>query len=121
ALPFWQAVQNKTDLRFVLRAAFAGAMASVAKVLVLMYMFSHKLWWALPETYRWVRDTRIGELTQMTDTVFRIFLQSQIYTVIAFFLALAVFVGAYHKQSWHDLLRQDRARAYIFVMVFLMA
>lgn len=121
ALPFWQAVRSRQDLLFVLKVAFAAAMASVGKVLLLVYMFSHKLWWALPETYRWVRDTRIGELTQMTETIFRIFLQSQIYTVIVFFAVLAVAAGAFYKSPWKDIFMQKRGKAFVAVLTMAMA
>lgn len=121
AMPFWQAIRNSEDLRFLLQVAFGASVASVAKVLLLVYMFSHKLWWALPETYRWVRDTRIGELTQMTESFFRIFFQSQIYTVIAFFVVLAFLVHASFGQGLVTALRQRSSAAKLFVLSLMMA
>lgn len=113
ALPFWQAIRAKNDVWLLLQVAFASALASVAKALVLLYMFSHKLWWALPETYRWVRDTRIGELTQMTDSFFRIFFQSQVYTGIAFFIVMSFLILSSLDAAWFVALRR-RSTLYRF-------
>ena len=108
----WQAIKTSDDVVYLARYAFIAVCASTAKVLLLTYMFSHALWWALPETYRWVRDTRIGELTQVTDTFFRVFFQSQIYAVMAIFIVLAFAIWRWKEQSW---------RATLGVLALLMA
>lgn len=89
-LPIWQAIRKPEDWRMLMEFALAGLLASALKVFTLLYLFSHAIWWILPETYRWVRDTRIGELTQMTNQFFRIFFQSQLYACIALFILLAL-------------------------------
>lgn len=121
ALVLWQGIKHIDDIRFVLSVAFAAVLASTGKALFLLYMFSHKLWWALPETYRWVRDTRIGELTQMTDSFFRIFFQSQIYAVMAFFIVLAFMAWFMHRDGWRASLRTRSWRMLALALVALMA
>lgn len=92
AIPFFQAVRTKGDWALIMKVAVAALLASAFKVLLLTYMFSHEIrfWYIIGETYRWVRDTRIGEITAMSDTFFRIFFQSQIYTAMAFCILIAV-------------------------------
>lgn len=36
--------------------------------------------------YKWIRDLRIGELTSLDNGIYRIFMQSQIYLLVGFFL-----------------------------------
>lgn len=84
AFPIWQAIRGPEDWRLLRDFAFAGLIASTVKVFTLLYLFAHAIWWMLPDLYRWVRDTRIAELTQQFEgPFFRIFLQSQLYVVIA--------------------------------------
>ncbi len=68
--------------------ALACLLWLIIKTLLLFYIFSHQFIWALPEVYRWVRDTRVGEITQFKGSFYRIFLQSQIYCLLAFFIFL---------------------------------
>lgn len=57
------------------------------KTLILLFIFSHNLV-VMPDIYLWVRRSGIGEITAMGGGWQRIFLQSQIYLPIAFFLIL---------------------------------
>ena len=58
------------------------------KSLVLLYIFSHQFAWALPEVYKWVRDTGVGEVTFAGNGFYRVFFQSQIFSLLAFFIFL---------------------------------
>jgi len=60
----------------------------IIKTILLLYIFSHQFIWALPEVYQWIRDIRIGEITMMGNNFYRIFLQSQIFALLAFFILL---------------------------------
>ncbi|MFH1890371.1 MAG: O-antigen ligase family protein [Candidatus Kuenenbacteria bacterium] len=60
----------------------------IIKTLILLYIFSHQFLWALPEVYQWIRDTRVGEITMMSNNFYRIFLQSQVYALLGFFILL---------------------------------
>ncbi|MBU0496862.1 MAG: O-antigen ligase family protein, partial [Candidatus Thermoplasmatota archaeon] len=59
------------------------------------YIFTHDTWAIAPSVYKWVRDTRIGEVTKMKQGFFRIFFQSQLYAVIGLFILLALIFGLY--------------------------
>ncbi len=58
------------------------------KTFFLFYIFIHQSAWALPEIYKWVRDSGVGEITNMGGVFYRIFMQSQIYALLTFFIFL---------------------------------
>jgi len=61
----------------------AGTNMVAIKTLVLLGFFSHQSP-ILRSLYRWVRDTRVNEITQQPDSVFvRVFTQSHIYSLLA--------------------------------------
>lgn len=98
-IPIWQSIQNKDDWMLLLKAGTAAVIASVIKVFLLLYVFSHEFWWMMPEIYRWVRDLRIGEITLIQEPFYRIFFQSQLYTIFAFFIILLVVAGYFQKEK----------------------
>lgn len=55
------------------------------KTLLIVFFFSHDFS-ILPDMYRWLRDARIAEITSLVNAWPRVFLQSQIYSAIAFLL-----------------------------------
>jgi hypothetical protein len=55
------------------------------KTLFLVFFFSHNFTF-LPDMYRWLRDSRIAEITSLANSWPRIFIQSQIYSAVAFLL-----------------------------------
>ncbi|MDD5290060.1 MAG: O-antigen ligase family protein [Patescibacteria group bacterium] len=66
----------------------AAALFLSLKTLFLFYVFSHAdggLWTTI---YKFIRDTLSGEVTHVSGNIFRIFIQSQVYLLILFFLLL---------------------------------
>jgi len=57
------------------------------KALALLFIFSHNII-IMPDIYLWVRRSGVGEITAMGGGWHRIFIQSQVYAPIAFFLVL---------------------------------
>ncbi len=89
--PIFQIVKdNDKFVKNVLSILSACVVWIGIKSLVLLYIFSHELSWALPETYKWVRDTLVGEITFAGGGFWRIFIQSQIYSLILFFIILGM-------------------------------
>jgi len=56
------------------------------KPFFLLFIFSHDMIGMTAELYRWVRLTGVGELTRMQGGFYRIFLQSQIFSLAGFFI-----------------------------------
>lgn len=61
------------------------------KTLILLFFFSHNSV-IVPDLYLWVRRSGVGEITAMGGGWYRIFIQSQVHIIIAFFLTLFIFL-----------------------------
>lgn len=57
------------------------------KSLIFLYAFSHNLIF-VPDLYLWIRRSGVGEITAMSGGFTRIFIQSQVYLALAFFIIL---------------------------------
>ncbi|MFA5047653.1 MAG: O-antigen ligase family protein [Patescibacteria group bacterium] len=99
AFLFWGLIglylSAKIDWQKILKIFLAGSLViSLKTVLVLVFFSRH---WAYVNDgvlYKWLRDTRVGEITAITDNLFRIFFQSHIYSVLAICLVIALlFIG----------------------------
>lgn len=95
--------------RGTVAAAGAGVAWLTIKTLILLYLFSHNLPYAL-ETYRWIRVTGVGEITRLAGDFHRIFLQSHVYIFMALFGGLALLL-------WLAIQRRYRQLAYWSVAV----
>jgi len=83
-------VTAKLDLKKCLQILLAASTALSVKTILILYLFSHQL--AKVNDlffYRWIRDTRVGEISLISDPLFRIYFQSHFYNLIA----LAVIIG----------------------------
>jgi hypothetical protein len=93
------------------RLLAAGVAWICFKTFLLFFFFTHAFpdssifhWLITHELYQWVRDTLIGEITLTPSGFIRIFIQSQIYVLIAFFVGLFA-VNNY----WADIKKNRRA------------
>lgn len=75
------------EKEYLLKIFFLAITWLSVKTLFLLFIFSHNLAF-MPDLYLWVRRSGIGEITAMDASWYRIFIQSQVYLPIAFFLAL---------------------------------
>ncbi len=87
-LPLYDAIRTREHLVRLLAGAAGAFAAQTFLVFSILYVMSHKgfgydIQYSL---YRWVRTTGLGEITQMSDHFYRIFLQSHIYAVAALFI-----------------------------------
>ncbi|MBU0646591.1 O-antigen ligase family protein [Patescibacteria group bacterium] len=88
--------------RMILQVLTASAIYIVILTLGLLYLFSHFLDQEfMANVYRFIRDTRTGEMTQMDSGIFRIFLPAQLTTVIAFLIFTPFFwIKQIDKNAW---------------------
>lgn len=120
-VPFWQAIKKREDLLLLIQTGIAAMTTSTIKVLFLLYLFSHDLWWCLPEVYRWVRDTRIGEITVQVEPFYRIFFQSQIYVLFAYFFLILYFIFLMKKESAWAIFRKKGAGLWHGFLILLIS
>ncbi|MBI2552588.1 O-antigen ligase family protein [Candidatus Uhrbacteria bacterium] len=73
---------------------FAATTLLALKTLFAVYLFTHAgsnfIGANLAPFYRWIRDTGVGEITWLPGNFARVFFQSQIYNVMAFFAVLVI-------------------------------
>jgi len=92
----WESLQKRQWIQvFVASSLWVGILT-----LGIVFIFSHTPEWMLVNTYAFLRDTRLAEITKMTDAIFRVFLPSQIYSLFLF-LFLAPFFWL-RSLSWKD-------------------
>ncbi|MFA5126527.1 MAG: O-antigen ligase family protein [Patescibacteria group bacterium] len=85
-LPIWWQVYDsryKADIWRLLKITSAFL---AVKTLMVFYVFSQGNYIQLIDFYKWLRDTRWGEITPLPDNFYRIFSQSQIYLILAWLL-----------------------------------
>lgn len=101
AFPILSARWDVAGKRLLLQA-FAAATAWVCILSVgLVYLFSHLPGTTLVDVYKFIRDTRTGELTQMAPGIFRVFLQAQFSAVVAaLLLGSLALVGVKGRRAW---------------------
>lgn len=84
--------------RRLLQVLSAAAVWVTFLTLGLLYEFTHFPAWMLSSSYTFIRDTRTSELTRMTDSLFRVFLQAQ-FSLIVWLFFLAPFLW-FKEISW---------------------
>ncbi len=89
-LPAFLSVMRDPRVRHAaITTLIAGALINSLVALALVFIFAHDpLHGVYLEFYRWLRSRGIGEATIVSPTFVRVFLQSQIYTIIAAFILL---------------------------------
>ncbi|MDD5749527.1 MAG: O-antigen ligase family protein [Patescibacteria group bacterium] len=85
-LPIWLEVYSPKSTAYIWRLLQAAALIVAAKTLIVLHLFSQNYsFFDNHYLYRWIRDTRTGEITPFADNFFRVFFQSHFYLLVAFF------------------------------------
>ena len=77
----------------------AGATMIGFKSWLMVLLFGRDLSF-LHQLYTWVRNTGVGEITLINNNVYRVFFQSQIYTVLAFLFSLVIWATQRPARWW---------------------
>ena len=99
---------------------FAATTLLALKTLFAVYWFTHAgnnfIGANLVPFYRWVRDSGVGEITWLPGNFARVFFQSHIYNLVAFFVLLSSVIL---RQQPKDLVRMGapRIRARFFALL----
>lgn len=83
----------------LLQLLAAGAVWIAGASLAILYLFSHFGADVLAAVYGFLRDLRIAEVTDLGNGTYRVFLQSQAYTVMVGWFVLAL-SGVVQKKLW---------------------
>jgi len=96
---------NSERKRLILQVVAAAAIWICILTLGLLFVFTHFPEWMLGPTYRFIRDTRTGELTKMAGVLFRVFLQAQMSAVLlSFLVASFLFVRNVGRRTWWSII-----------------
>jgi O-antigen ligase len=83
----------------LIKVFFLASLFLALKTLIFLFIFSHNLL-VMPDIYLWLRRSGIGEITAMGGGWQRVFIQSQIFMPIAFFLAFWPRLKVSSWRSW---------------------
>ncbi|MFH0892291.1 MAG: O-antigen ligase family protein, partial [Candidatus Falkowbacteria bacterium] len=96
--------RSESEAQEEVSAVFAAAVVWLGfKTFFLLFIFSHDMIGMTAELYRWVRLTGVGELTRMQGGFYRIFLQSQIFSLAGFFIILCLWTERVYKNGWKNI------------------
>ena len=107
---------------FLLRALeifFAAITWVTIKSLLLLFLFSHQLYDLMNVIYKWVRDTKVGEITQMSEGIYRIFFQSHLFLILGFFLLLFL-MSKYFFRNYFSIKQLLKTEKYNITTTFLL-
>lgn len=99
-------VNSRETIWRLLTVISAGIASSILKTIFLLFAFSHQLHPFISTLYAWVRHTGVGEITRLDNGFYRIFFQSHIYEVFAYFfvlIALALWWKKRPNKTWIQL------------------
>ncbi|MBI4256560.1 O-antigen ligase family protein [Candidatus Uhrbacteria bacterium] len=98
-LPVLSVAWNHRHRHDLLQILAAGAIWAAAISFTILYIFTH-FWVALlTPAYELLRDLRIAEVTDVGNGVYRVFVQSQMFTAIFGWFVLALTLTG-EKRSW---------------------
>jgi O-antigen ligase len=104
-LPAWRSL-DKAGLQIALKLLMAASIWLSVKTIFILFVSTHKIIWQgqywFAVLYKWIRDTRIGEITNTEFGFYRIFFQSHLFIIFALLLVLFLFAQA--KKTWQNLL-----------------
>jgi hypothetical protein len=86
--PLFSTINNQNDIYDFLKIGLISTIWICLKTYILLFLFSHNIYGITYEIYRWVRVTGVGEITQIQGGFYRIFFQSHIFVLIAYFIFL---------------------------------
>ncbi len=87
--PLLATMRTPLHIERVLSIIFSATFLLSIEALTILFIYAHDpLGGVFLPFYHWIRSSGVGEVTAITQTFSRVFFQSQIYTLVAFFILL---------------------------------
>jgi len=86
--PIAEVLKEKKDIYKLGEIFLASTIWLSFKTFFVLFFFSHNLFNSTLELYQWIRNTGVGEITQIQGGFYRVFFQSHIFILIGFFIFL---------------------------------
>jgi hypothetical protein len=102
--PFWHVISSSSNEENnlwwtnVVNIFLAGIIFLIFKSLSLLFLFSHNVP-VIYDLYSWTRNYSLGEITDMSNGLYRIFFQSQIFIVLAWIFFSIQFIRTTSKKG----------------------
>ena len=90
--PIADGLRTRQQLEQLRSALLAATTWVAAETVVALIIFSNGLAVIGGSLYHWLRDSGLGEITHVSGTIFRVFIQSQLFVLVGFFLALGLII-----------------------------
>jgi O-antigen ligase len=97
--PIFSAIKTRDDLKMLWQIFLISIIWLSFKTFVLLFFFSHNIPGTIEMLYGWVRTSGVGEITLIQGGFYRIFFQSHIYNLIAFFIFLILTASAIKRND----------------------
>ncbi len=108
---FYEVMIDRKKIATAIEVILAGLTAVAVKTLVLLLLFASQVSF-LPSLYRWVRDTRVNEITLISHNFYRVFSQSHIFSLFGAILVLVVLAVAVRREG----IKKHRALIILYIM-----
>lgn len=110
-LIFYDVIFDRKKISTTLEIMLAGIVGIALKTIILLELFAAQVSF-MPSLYRWVRDTRVYEITLDKYNFYRIFSQSQIYCLFGALIIMILLSSAARNKE----LKKNRALITIFIL-----
>lgn len=97
--PIYDIINQKGGIHNLMEIFIASILTLSLKSLLFLYIFSHGIWELMYPLYGWIRNSGVGEITLISGNFHRVFIQSQIFALIAFFFFIALLIYTIKKSS----------------------
>ena len=90
--PFYDVLADDKIIEKILKIFTAAITWLAIKSFIIFFLFTHQVKAMMPDLYYWIRTRGLGEITAIDSSFYRVFFQSQIYSLIGFFIFLALII-----------------------------
>ncbi|MFN3301468.1 MAG: O-antigen ligase family protein [Patescibacteria group bacterium] len=124
--PFFDLINERKIIENILKILTATLSWLAIKTFLIFFFFTHQIKAIMPDLYYWIRTRGLGEITAI-DSFYRVFFQSQIYSLIGFFIFISFIIFLKNKKNFYFLfiptipLLISFSRSYLlsFILTFL--
>jgi len=96
---FLEVLKSKKEIKEFAQIFLASLIYLTLKVFLTLYIFTHGFIWLTDLFYTWIRDTRVGEITWAGGSFYRIFIQSQIFSLIGIFVLAILIINIFKNKK----------------------
>lgn len=99
-VPAFGLLKTRAHILFVFRVIAAATIVLALKTALVQGLFTHYPSTSLVLLYKWIRGTGVGEVTHILGHLYRVFFQSHVFGLFAFFTGVGLAV-ADRKRQWY--------------------